>query len=380
MNRREKQEVAQEFLRELGRGIPDNERCMVGYAEEATVQTDATGKKLNSGWFPQPHRDGRHVRDDENCYVCISSSIKTPNPRTGTLRYWRGEASFGHGLALMVDDIGNGKGSKGGMSVEQLSTVLEPTAVVETSPGNFQCWYFFEQPESDMRRFKAFLVGFVETVLMGAGGDTTIRDISRYGRLPVGINNKRTSDGAFKYPDAASPGGVCNVRLCTADYTRRYGMDQIALQFGYRVDDFIPAKRSFTPEEIDDKNEENRFNLLWLKGAIYILGQAQAGEGSSGEVTENMSGKYRIKCPWGDEHTNGDPYGAYFRARIPGAEYDFVFGCAHDTCRKLNKRTWTPFVDKVVMPFIENRLQKVNADSAWADEIVAGFVKTTQKG
>jgi hypothetical protein len=48
------------------------------------------------------------------------------------------------------------------------------------------------------------------------------------------------------------------------------------------------------------------------------------GEGSNGTVQVNMSGKYRIMCPWGNEHTNGDPYGAYFRGPIPGAEVDFV--------------------------------------------------------
>ena len=43
-------EQAEEFLRELQSTIPDTERVMAGYAEEATVQTDASGKKVNAGW------------------------------------------------------------------------------------------------------------------------------------------------------------------------------------------------------------------------------------------------------------------------------------------------------------------------------------------
>jgi len=84
------------------------------------------------------------------------------------------------------------------------------------------------------------------------------------------------------------------------------------------------------------------------------------GEGSDGNLSVNQSGKIRIRCPWGHEHTNGDPYGAYFRAYIPGADYAYVFGCAHDVCRKTNHRTWSTFVDEIVMPQIIGELELAN--------------------
>ncbi|MGQ4806657.1 DNA-primase RepB domain-containing protein, partial [Escherichia coli] len=105
---RERLADAERFLKELQSTIPEEERVMAGYAEEATVQTDANGKKLNAGWWPTPWKEGKYINERANCYACISSSIKTPNEKTGKLRYWRGEMSFGHGLALMVDDIGFG--------------------------------------------------------------------------------------------------------------------------------------------------------------------------------------------------------------------------------------------------------------------------------
>jgi hypothetical protein len=101
-------------------------------------------------------------------------------------------------------------------------------------------------------------------------------------------------------------------------------------------------------------------DFVHLQIAARVLSDAQLGEGAGGAVTENASGKYRIACPWGDEHTNGDPFGAYFRGPIPGAEVEFVFGCGHDTCRRLHKRTWAAFVDKVVMPVIEEELEIEN--------------------
>ncbi len=320
---------------------------MVGYADEATVQTDSTGRKLNYGWWPVPYKPGKWINDSVNCYACISSSIKTVNPKNGEMRYWRGEASFGHGLALMVDDIGSGAGSKGAMSVEDLSAILPPTAVVETSPGNFQVWYFLDEPEPDMDWFKAFLISFVDAVLKERGGDFTIRDVSRYGRMPTGINNKRNADGSLKYP------AEFRVRLVSADYTRRYSPRAISDAFGFVIRKQVWEKKFEKAFDGGSAEEEaHKRNLYWLNLAVQILSNSKMGEGSGGKVQLNMSGKYRIKCPWGEEHQNSDTYGAYFRGPIPGAEHEFVFGCSHDTCRKLHKRTWSTFVDKIVMPWI----------------------------
>lgn len=376
MKPREIADVAERFLSELGRGIPSEERVMVGYAEEATVQTDATGKKLNAGWWPASWTKDKVIKINGNAYACISSSIKTPNPKTGALRYWRGDASFGHGLALMVDDVGNGKGSKGELHVDQLRAVLEPTAIVETSPGNHQFWYFLDSPEPDRKRFKAFLLAFVTSVLADRGGDTTIRDISRYGRMPAGINNKRDKANQFKYADER---GECfRVRLAEEpDYMRRYSIDQIAAAFGFQI--VVPVERAIDDDERAALDLEKRFDAEWLRIAIKVLSEAKAGEGTGGEVSQNMSGKYRIACPWGDEHTNGDRYGAYFRGAIPGAEYEYVFGCGHDTCRKDNKRTWSPFVDKIVMPYIEDELSRANRECSWADAIMER-VRVKQNG
>lgn len=348
-------EIAEEFLRQLQSTIPDNERVMAGYAEEATVQTDASGKKINSTWWPVPWKDGKYINARANCYACISSSVKTPNPKSGEMRYWRGEASFGHGLALMVDDIGNGKGSKGGLGLDHFNAILPPTATVETSPGNYQLWYFFKEPVDSLIHFKALLNCFVANVLK-KGGDNTIKDISRYGRMPIGINNKRHGpDMVLKYP--MNDGKPFQVRLVEAEYSRRYSPEEIAMSFGFSI--IVPQKPIIEVSEDDYK-----FDAIWLKLADYILSKAKMGEGSNGEVGMNMSGKYRIRCPWGEEHSNGDPYGAYFRGPIPGAEHEFVFGCGHDTCRKLHRRTWSVFVDHIVIPVIAQRLDNINRKAA----------------
>src|SRR5579864_5382531 len=107
MNPREREQDARRFLRELGQGIPEDERVIVCYKSEVTDFSDGQKK---SGWPVTPYREDKHIQTDDNCFVAISSSRKAED-RHGRMRYWRGTKWFGHGLAIMVDDIGSGAGS-----------------------------------------------------------------------------------------------------------------------------------------------------------------------------------------------------------------------------------------------------------------------------
>jgi hypothetical protein len=348
---RERTEMAEQFLTELARGLPDHERVMVGYADEATPQKSGDGKFNHGGWYPKPWKAGKGIEANNNCYVCISSSIQTMNEKTGRMRYWRSDANFGHGLALMVDDIGTGKGSKGALTVDAVSAILPPTAIVETSPGNHQLWYFLAAPEPNKLLFKGLLTSFVDAVLR-KGGDWTIKDVTRYGRMPVGYNNKRVaSGGGLKYPD--TNGKPFNVRLLTADYSKRYTVFEIAKAFGFSIHVKPPAEVS--AEERAERIADAPLNELLLRAAVEATVAMGLGDGR-----KNGSGKYRILCPWRDEHgqgAGGDD--AYFRGHISGAEHEYVFGCAHDSCRKA-KRTWSVFIDSVVMPYIADQLRQIN--------------------
>lgn len=392
---KEREQHAIKFMNELMRGIPEEERALVVYAEEATVQIDPeTGKKINSGFWPKPHRADSYIRSEDNAYACICSAKKSENKKTGKMRYWRDEQSFGHGLAFFVDDIGEGKGSKGEMSLEnwlERSKKTPPTVIVETSPKNYQCWYFFKEPIASMGQFKSFLYSFVNSVLEGAGGDVTIKDVTRVGRMPYGINNKRNSDGSFKYLD--ENGRPFRVNLHFADYSRRYTMEEIADSLKFEIKNHISTIRRTDDEEAEERMKgilaaiengasedvrrmaqdkakwmrmEREYNEKWFRMAWDILDDAQQGEGADGKLVENQSGKIRIKCPLGHEHSNGDPYGGYFRSRIPGAEHEYVAGCAHDIHRKeKGKFTWSTFVDVVVMPAIFDDLDIAN--NYWAN-------------
>ncbi|CAG4916203.1 DNA-primase RepB domain-containing protein [Paraburkholderia saeva] len=353
---RERAEVdAKAFLTELWRGLPEDERLTVSYASEATPEIGEDGRPKNKDFYPVPWKPNadKYINSGKNCYVCISSSIQTLNQNTGKMSYWRGEPSFGHGLALMVDDLGTGTGSKG--SVEYYERTLPPTVVVQTSPGNFQLWYFLDRPEPSKAKFKAFLYGFVANVLKrGNKGDTTIKDVARLGRMPCGWNNKRTKqNGPFKY------GEPFPVHLQFADYSRRYAIDEIARSFDFDI--VIPPERVQTFDRTEYETE-----AYWL---LLAAEEICVAEGGRGKPRLNASGKYRIQCPWGDEHSGGNRDGAYLFGPAARGEFRFVFGCKHDTCsherRAMDgkrKRSWATFVDQVVMPYIEHRLDMANAE------------------
>lgn len=396
---KQREQEAIEFLRELGKGLPSDHRVLVVYADDATIQRDPkTGKKINSAFWPAVHRDGDYIKSESNAYACISSAIKAARKSDGKMRYWRSEQNFGAGQAFFVDDIGEGKGSKGGMSLEnwlKRSEKVPPTAIVETSPNNYQCWYFFEEPIKSMGNFKSFLYSFVNSILEGAGGDVTIKDVTRVGRMPYGINNKRNSDGSFKYVD--ENGNPFRVRLHSADYSRRYTMEGIAAAFKFNIIDHASTIRRTDADEeaailamvlkeiekdgsdsvkgamrakMDMVRQERELNKLWFDIAWKELDEARYGEGENGHLKQNDSGKIRIRCPLGHEHTNGDPYGAYFRDHMPGAEHEYVAGCAHDVHRKeKGKFTWATFVDVVVMPGIFDDLEIANITWAQTDEM-----------
>jgi len=340
--------AVKEFVSELFRGILPHERVMVSYAEDAQVQTGADGKRRNNGFFPSIYREER-IDVDANCYVPISSSIKSLNVKTDEWRFWRGVDNFGRGFGFFIDDVGSGVGSKGSLRLSDIEAILPPSAVVESSPGNFQVWYFLSAPEDNRFKFKGFLDSFVWNVLRDRGGDVTIKDIQRVGRLPAGYNNKRLPDGSLKYPEGF------RVRLLYSDYDTRYTLDEIASAFGFVIEIRTPRPR-------DPDADRSDANARWLEIARIVLSAAQMGEGRGGAVEMNMSGKYRLRCINAGHHGNGDPYGAYMRGKIPSGEFDYVYDCSHDFCKQNKWRaSWSYFVDTIVMPAIVAKLDDANA-------------------
>ncbi|RKT25480.1 DNA primase RepB-like protein [Paraburkholderia sp. RAU2J] len=346
-----RREMAEEFLLELSANCEDDERVLVCQKDE-----------VDGGWPMKGFNESTTLREDENIYACIATVNKSAHKDTGKPVWSRKIEHFRGGHALMLDDLGTGKGSKGAMTVDALASMLPPTAVVETSPDNFQVWYFFDAPERDAKRFKNFIVSFVEQVMV-EGGDK-LDDPVRIARVPFGVNTKRTPDGVLKYADES--GRPWTVRLADADYDRRYSIDRIAAAFNVEI------RESAKYEKREVKTVGNAFDDAVLAAEVEALREA-------GSLLEDRStpGKYRIRCPWGAEHSSGDGLDAFIAGPSAGMDNPYVFSCSHSTCKEA-KRGWTAFVKEGcgthIEKLVEAALIQVNAEAAANDSVWAEFL------
>ena len=165
--------TAKEFVEQLSRGLQtDHERLVanafIGDPHEVMKQRWRSRGVVPEG--PIPGSTGH------NRYISIAAFRRAED---GTWR--RKKELFAAGCALMVDDL-NTK-----VSWSALNGV-EPTALTETSPGNFQAWYFFEEPLRDRAKFDRLIEMFVRNRIGGA--DPGMKGVTRVGRLPESTNGK----------------------------------------------------------------------------------------------------------------------------------------------------------------------------------------------
>ncbi|PMS29643.1 DNA primase RepB-like protein [Trinickia symbiotica] len=345
--------MAEEFAAELGSGLEGKDRVLVCQKPDV----------MKSGFWMKSFNDSTNLSLDENIYTCIAAV--NPKEENGKTIWPRKVQNFKCGLALCLDDIGNGKGSKGSRSVDELAAILPPTAVVETSPDNFQVWYFLDKPEYDRKKFKNFLVSFIDQVIKGKGGDK-LDDPVRVMRLPFGINNKRTDDGELKYADES--GNPFEVRLDAADYDRRYSIEEIAGAF------HVEIRESRKYESTGERKE---------RGDVYndaLFEAAVETHRAAGALQEEGEDKYVIPCPWGAEHSSGDNRAYISGPRAEGMDRPYTFHCYHSSCQEKG-RTWSKFVvESGLVESVEkavsvaaDELARINAEAA-ASVVWEGFL------
>jgi len=258
------------------------------------------------------------IRDGNNNYVVVSTFRRGEDGR-----YHRRKDCFSGMYVVMVDDVGTK------VSFDRL--YREPTCLVETSPGNFQAWYFLSEPERDRRRADGLVKGMIASGLTADGSDPGMNGVTRYGRLPVGINGKA------KYADASGQPFVQRVAHWAPSV--RYSLDEIAQ--AYSVDlaiDAGPRKRTVPkprPALACSAGEDGLTGILEALG-LYL------------EPISSLDGGHRIVCPWVHEHTDEEPSGtAYFD---PSEENSWAggFRCMHGHCQHRTIADLTHFVARIL--------------------------------
>ena len=118
--------------------------------------------------------------------------------------YHRQEKHCAGMYGVMLDDVGTKA-----LPLDRLAS-CPPSVVIETSPGNYQATYLFDEVQTDLSRVKALNQSMVEAGMCDPGAKSPP---TRWGRLPFASNGK--TDPAFE------------CKLVEFHPERRYTIDEI---------------------------------------------------------------------------------------------------------------------------------------------------------
>jgi hypothetical protein len=250
------------------------------------------GRRDWTGW---PARGSRDVPSgDRNTYTAVSTFYAGPDGK-----HRRRKANFAAMHAVMIDDVGT--------KVAESAIVLPATVRVETSPGNFQDWLRLEPPITDRALAERLVDRMIAAGLTADGTDPGMAGVTRYGRLPEGVNNKARPTGPWRHQ-------VLEVRTDHA-----YTADEIADAYGLDLAPPPEPMRRPCPRPTEAGTPADP--LEWFRA----MGMYQAPLGG---------GWHAVTCPWVDEHTDRADTGSAYGE--PSAENAFWGGyvCHHGHCRR----------------------------------------------
>jgi hypothetical protein len=286
----------------LGEGLPDDERLVLcGFIGDP----DAVDHRA---WRPRPWALGDRLPFSAQCnvYVTVSSFRRAAD---NTFR--RRNETFAAGRALMVDDVG----TKVDLVVVR---GVPPSAIVETSAGNFQWWYFLAEPERDAARFDGVIRAFIAGKLLGA--DPGMSGVTRVGRVPGFLNGKPKHRG-----------WRCELRELTG---RRYSIDELLGAFELEIMGRRQWRGRLVPEDAVERNKAFAMYYRWLRAA-----------GMLKRDRPDPSGWTEMTCPWVHQHTGAADTGA--AVREPSEENGFygAFRCHHGHCAGKGWAELTDWID-----------------------------------
>lgn len=265
----------------------------------------------HSVWFGAPALPiPQIIGSDRNNYVSVSTFKRNAEGQC------RRRKDCWSGLWLvLLDDIGTKIDKRAALR-------LAPSCMVETSPRNFQAWLFLSAPERNADRAEALING-----LIAAGAsDPGAGNLTRYGRLPVGINGKA------KYADTKGQSWIQRVHAW--EPARRYSADEIAAAYGMSLAAARPRVQH-SRARADDSQEDRYLPTLEAAG-LYL------------EPLRGMSEAHRIVCPWHQSHTGKDTGGTVYFSPSDENDHRGGFICHHGHCKGRNIADLDHFIARLL--------------------------------
>lgn len=259
------------------------------------------------------------IQPQHNNYIAVSSFKRGTDNKVR-----RRKDQFSRMFAVMVDDVGT--------KVKFKDLALEPSARVETSPGNYQDWYFLNPAVSDQDKADALVKGMIENGLTADGADPGMRGVTRYGRLPEGVNGKA------KYVEKLGHEFQQNVTIWSP--ATRYSIEEIANAYAVDLDKVIKPKKKSS----STKKRAKAYKSTGKDTFLELLHSADLYT----EPVSGLGGAHRIVCPWVHEHTDEDPTGTVYFEPSDENYWRGGFKCHHGHCQSRTVADLSHFMTRLL--------------------------------
>ena len=208
----------------------------------------------------------------------------------------RRKALFRSTPVIVLDDV------KEKLSMTEVQKLPRPSWILETSPGSEQWGYILNEPCTDRHRVENLLDGLVANGLAPDGRDPGMKGVTRYVRLPEGVNSKKAK---------MINGQPWQCRMTLWEPFSKTTLEDLAKPFNVDLDALRREAR------VDGAAEVNDHPLLELNDIIHIK-----------EV--RSEGRFDITCPWVEEHTGANDSGT---AIFTNGDGTLGFKCHHGACQ-----------------------------------------------
>jgi hypothetical protein len=295
-----------DFLRAMYKYVPEEARVMACQFR-GDPNADFKGK-----WRAIPVKNVAQFDSGANVYLAVSAMKKNEAGE-----YRRRKDNFCGGILLMIDDVGDGPGSKFPL---KLICKLRPTALIETSPRNHQAVYMFDSLVTDADLFDRLIYGFIAKQFLGK--DTGMAGINRVFRPPFGVNGK---------PKYGGWQVTCNEYWCPEN---RHSVEAIAKAFDIDLNAQGHARK---PSGATLARSDTLAAFVHVRQAL-----RQAGMLKKEDV--DRAGWQDIVCPWTGEHTGQADNGAAIREPAEENGWTGAFRCHHGGCTERGWRELTEWL------------------------------------
>lgn len=230
------------------------------------------------------------VDEPRDWYVCVS----TVDWR-GHRKVRRRKEDCAYLYAIMLDDIGT----------KAVAPNITPTAIVETSKGNFQYWYRLREPMKLTDNVRDYVERVYKALADAGFGDAGSVGVNRVGRVPGSVNSKPGREDFISDLTALNS---------AADVT----IDEMVAATGITVGDISKKPRKV-------KNASVTYGAEYDPVVEWLTAVGERCEPGTGDF-------FTITCPWAEQHSDGrdeagySPIGHGSEPEIRG------FKCLHEHC------------------------------------------------